>query len=137
MTQRRRIILAGIGGAVVIAAIVLVFVVAGVQDARNYDPRVESYRRVGDDMHIVVFVALGYGDPILGSDIREDRDKVTVTVHARYRDLGFKQLTGSLGVPVTVTLRDPLRRRAVLDSAGAPVPEITCPGGTLSCFIGR
>jgi hypothetical protein len=140
-TPRRRLALAATASLAVLAGIVLVFVLVRAQDSRgNYDAHVDAYRRVSDDMHIVVFVTIGFGDPILGYEAREEADKVYVTVHARNRVFGSgvaKNLVGIFGTPVTVTLQDPLRQRKVVDVTGGAVPEITCPDGTFSCFVGR
>jgi hypothetical protein len=140
-TPRRRLALATVASLAVLAGIVLGFALVRAQDSRgDYDAHVDAYRRVGDDMHIVVFVTIGFGDPLLGYEAREDAEWVSVTVHARNRVFGSavaKNLAAYTGIPVTVTLQDPLRQRKVVDASGGAVPEITCPDRTFSCFVGR
>ena len=139
MSRNRRLALATVAVIIVLASVIAI-VISRSSGPRTYDARIDSYRRVSDDLHIVVFVGIGYGDPIAGYDIQEDAQTVTVTVHAQNRDFGpgtFKNLALYLGIPVTVTLRDLLGNRTVRTAAGSAIPEVTCPDGTFACFVGR
>jgi hypothetical protein len=140
MSRDRRLALGTLAVIIVVAGAVAVIAINRGFGTRNYDARIDSYHRVGDDLHIVVFVGIGYGDPIVGYDLEEDIQTVTVTVHAQNRDFGpgtFKNLALYLGIPVTVTLRDVLGNRTVRTAAGSAVPEVSCPDGTVACFVGR
>ncbi len=90
----------------------------------TYPARVTEYTRTPDTYHIVVYVGLGVGDPIVGQDVREEADKITVTVRARRRtDMGDFKSSFAIYAPVTITLHDPIGSRQVLDDSGRTVPE--------------
>ena len=95
------------------------------RDAGTYDARIGGYK-IDDPYRIVVYVSLGYADPVIGYTAHEEADRVIVTVRARNRDFGpgtFKQLTASLASPVLVTLNSQLGNRVVLDGGGKVVPR--------------
>jgi hypothetical protein len=112
-------------------AAVLVIIVAAValttaRDAGTYDARISGYR-VDDPYRIVVYVSLGYADPVIGYSAREEPDRIVVTVRARNRDFGpgtFKQLSASLASPVLVTLNSQLGDRVVVDGNGTVVRRL-------------
>jgi hypothetical protein len=138
MATRLRLV-AGLAAIAIAAGLAVAVVVLSPGD-QGYDPRIDAYRKVSDDLHIVVFVGIGYGDPIVDYDVIETADSVTVTVHAQNRSFGpgtFKNLVRYTGIPVTVTLDKALATRVVQDASGARIPEITCPDGTFGCFVGR
>jgi len=138
--MNRRLALGTLAAVIVVATAVTAIAISRDSSSRNYDARIDSYRRVSDDLHIVVFVGIGYGDPIVGYDLQEDSQTVSVTVHAQHRAFGpgtFKNLALYLGIPVTVTLREVLGQRTVRTAAGSTIPEVTCPDGTFACFVGR
>src|SRR5712664_2435612 len=118
MATRRRLVAALAAVAIVV---VVAFALAVFRSGdRDYDPHIDAYRKVSDDLHIVVFVGIGYGDPIVDHDVSETADTVTVTVHAQNRSFGpgtFKNLALHFGIPVTVTLDKVLGSRAVLDGS--------------------
>jgi hypothetical protein len=111
-------------------AVILLFVIAGVvlavmRDAGTYRARIGSYR-VDDPYRIVVYVSLGFADPVIGYDAHEEADRIVLTVRARNRDFGpgtFKQLSASLATPVLVTLNNQIGERAVVDEDGKVVPR--------------
>jgi hypothetical protein len=115
----------------VIAAVVGVSAIAlaltTLLSPREYRAAVQTYRLTDDPRQIVLHVSLGPGDVLLGSEVREDPEKVVVIVKAR-----DASNAGGEGVSyfVTVTLRDPLGARTVIDGtdlvglAGHVVPRV-------------
>jgi len=107
-------------GAIVLALTTLVF-------PREYRAAVQTYRLTDDPLQIVLHVSLGPGDTLLGSEVREDPEKVVVIVKAR--DASSAGGEGeSYFVPVT--LRNPMGTRTVIDGtdliglAGHVVPRV-------------
>jgi hypothetical protein len=80
-----------------------------------------GYQRTGDPRKIVIVVAIGRLDEIAERQIQEDASTVRVTVHKR--SSSGTAPSDLIFLPVTVTLREPLRERAVLDDKGQAVRE--------------
>lgn len=123
MMKRRVIRVAG-GILVAVVAVVAVILIAS---PREYRAAVQEYRVTDDPRKIVLHASLGPGDVVIGSEVREDLRTVTVIVKAR----DVSSATGGQGEShfVTVTLRDPLDERTVIDGtdlvglAGHVVPR--------------
>ena len=116
-----RLLLAAVGlGAIVLALTMLLF-------SREYRAAVQTYRLTDDPRQIILHVSLGPGDVLLGSEVREDLEKVVVIVKAH-----DASSAGGEGVSyfVTVTLREPVGARPVIDGtdlaglAGHVVPRV-------------
>lgn len=85
--------------------------------SRDVDVPAEDYRvSASDPRELVLGLTLGVGDAVLGASATETASTVTVRVRVR-QDLHIK---AALGVPTTttVTLRDPLGARTVVDASG-------------------
>jgi len=80
-----------------------------------------GYQRTGDPRKIVIVVAIGRLDDIAERQVQEDASTVRVTV--RKRSSPGTAPADLIFLPVTVTLRDALRERAVLDDRGQAVRE--------------
>lgn len=114
----------GLVGLMATAALAVVAIVV-TQPWALYSPRATEYSRTADSYHIIVHVSIGVGDPVVSEDVDEGPDAVTVTVRARHRtDLGDFKSSFAVFVPVTITLRDPLGSRRVLDENGHAIPEV-------------
>jgi len=112
-----------------LAAVLVLVLGAGAlvtaRDTGTYNARIGGYK-IDDPYRIVVYVSLGFADPVIGYTAREEADRVVVTVRARNRDFGpgtFKQLTASLASPVLVSLSSQLGNRTVVDGDGKVVPR--------------
>lgn len=105
--------------AVLAAAIVVGYVS---RDLDRYEPgvaRLEGYALGDTPTQVIVFFATGAGDVVEGPLVNEDAAKVMVTVRTSVFVPGrgrFKDLSATLG-RTTVTLREPLGDRAVIDTA--------------------
>ena len=83
--------------------------------------QIVGYQTTADPRRIVVIVALGRLDDIAERQIQEDATTVRVTV--RKRTSSGTALADLIVFPVTLTLREALRDRTVLDDKGARVPD--------------
>jgi len=83
--------------------------------------QIVGYQRTADPRRIVVIVALARLDDVAERQIQEDASTVRITVRKRTTS-GTAQADLIL-FPVTLTLREALRDRAVLDDKGAPIPD--------------
>jgi len=83
--------------------------------------QIVGYQRTADPRRIVVIVALARLDDVAERQIQEDASTVRITVRKRTTS-GTAQADLIL-FPVTLTLREALRDRAVLDDKGAPVAD--------------
>lgn len=116
-TPRARWLVAAILTIVVFSVVFLASQTVGVVDGQ-----LVSYYETGDSAQIVVSVAVGAGDDIVGSSAIESADSVRVSIRVR-------KATGShtaqlLFLPAVVHLRSGLRTRAVLDAAGRPLRNL-------------
>lgn len=83
---------------------------------------IEGFQRTADPMKIIVVVTIGLLDDFADRTLNEDASSVRITVRVRSRG-GSSPALGVL-VPVTLSLREPLGSRAVLDSSGRAVPDL-------------
>lgn len=83
---------------------------------------VQSFQRTGDPRQIVVVVMVGLGDRIVESTARETDTTVTPIVRVSSPP-GIRPAIGIL-VTMTITLRDALGSRNVLDGSGKPVLDL-------------
>jgi hypothetical protein len=112
---RSHLAAAALGGAGAFAAIGAYALFAHLPNSHDRNAPVNSYQRTADERKIVVWVTAGRNDQILGSSAREDANSVVVAVHLRGQPgWGFNDLLG-IGLPVVITLRDPLGDRGVID----------------------
>jgi hypothetical protein len=116
VTRSRLIVGAAIAGLVVLTLILFLesLNIAGTA-------QIVGYQTTADPRRIVVIVALGRLDDIAERQIQEDATSVRVTV--RKRTTSGTAPSDLIVFPVTLTLRDALRDRTVLDEKGAPVPD--------------
>lgn len=125
MGRARKAIVAGV--AVIFLAAIVGAVGIATRTSGTYSARIGSYC-LDDPYRLVAYVSLGFADPVVGYNAREEADRVVLTIHARNRDFGpgtFKQLSASLASPVLITLNDRLCGRAVVDENGAAIPRTT------------
>jgi len=116
-----------VGVAVIVLVATVGAVVIATRSSGTYSARIGSYC-LDDPYRLVAYVSLGFADPVVGYDAREEPDRVVLTVHARNRDFGpgtYKQLTASLASPVLISLKDQLGGRAVVNKNGAVIPRAT------------
>ena len=114
MTRTRLIVGTVIAGLAVLTAFLFVesLNVAGTA-------RIFGYQTTADPRRIVLLVALGRLDEIAERQIQEDATTVRVTV--RKRTTSGTAPADLIVFPVTLTLRDALRDRTVLDGKGTRV----------------
>ena len=106
---------------VVLAAFAVTAIVLALDSTITGPALIDSYRRSADDRHVTATVILSPVDAIIGQSLREERDRIVVSVRIRR----LPAITTSLAVfrEVTFDLREPLGTRAVLDEAGKVVRE--------------
>lgn len=116
MSRTQLVVAAAVVGLVVLTAFLFV-------ESLNVSgtAQIVGYQTTADPRRIVVIVALGRLDDIAERQIQEDASTVRVTV--RKRTASGTALADLIVFPVTLTLRDSLRDRTVLDEKGAPVPD--------------
>ena len=83
---------------------------------------VDGFQRTADPMKIVVFVTIGLLDDFADRTVIEDLSSVKVIVRVRSRS-GTSDAIGVL-VPITLSLREPLGSRAVVDGSGRTVRDL-------------
>jgi hypothetical protein len=104
--------LAIVASAVVVALAVLFF-------PREYRAAVVGYRLTDDPRQITLHANVGPGDAVIGGEVlREDAGSVTLIVKAR--DVSSSNIGEGDSVFVTVTLRDPIGDRKVVDATQLP-----------------
>ena len=116
-TPRSRWLAAGI-----LATLSFTVIVFASKDIGVSDAQLVSYYETGDFQKIVVSVAVGVGDEIVGSSVTEDATGVRVTV--RVRQFTGSRTAGLLFLPAVVRVPSALRDRPVLDSTGRPLPNL-------------
>jgi len=95
---------------------------------REYRAAVQTYQLTSDPYKIMLHASLGPGDVVVGSEVHEDTQNITVIVKAR----DVNSARGGQGEShfVTVSLRDPVGSRTVIDGtdlvglAGHVVPRV-------------
>ena len=117
MTQTRIIVAASLLGLAVLSAFLGALILSTGRAAS-----IEGFQRTADPAKIVLVVTIGLLDDLAERTVSEDANSVTVTVRVRTRS-GSSVALG-VNVPVTVSLREPLGSRRVLDSVGRTVPDL-------------
>ena len=85
---------------------------------REYRAAVQTYQLTDDPRKIVLHASVGPGDLVVGSEVDEDARTVTVVVKAR--DVSKAVVGSGDSHFVTVTLRDPIGDRVVIDGTDLP-----------------
>ena len=83
---------------------------------------VDGFQRTADPMKIVVFVTIGLLDDFADRTVIEDASSVKVILRVRTR--GGSSVALGVPVPVTLSLREPLGSRTVLDGSGRAVRDL-------------
>jgi hypothetical protein len=83
---------------------------------------IDGFQRTGDPMKIVVVVTIGLLDDFAERTVSEDASSVKVIVRVRTRQ-GSSVALG-VPVPVTLSLREPLGSRTVIDGSGRAVRDL-------------
>lgn len=85
---------------------------------------IDGFQRTADPTKIVVILTIGLLDDFADRTVNEDATSVRVTVRVRSR--ASSQVVPALGVsvPVTLSLRDPLGTRSVMDNTGRLIPDL-------------
>ena len=116
MTRTRLIV----GGAIAGLTLLTVLLILEALNVAG-SAQIVGYQQTGDPRKIVVIVALGRLEDIAERQVQEDARSVRVTV--RKRSSAGTAPADLIFLPVTLTLRDALGARAVLDDKGAPVRD--------------
>lgn len=82
----------------------------------------EGFQRTADPSKIVAVVTIGLLDDLAERTVIEDATSVKITVRVRTRS-GSSVALG-VTVPVTLSLREPLGTRRVMDSSGRVLPDL-------------
>ena len=82
----------------------------------------EGFQRTADPSKIVAVVTIGLLDDFAERTVIEDSTSVKITVRVRTRS-GSSPALG-VSVPVTLSLREPLGTRSVVDNAGRVLPDL-------------
>ncbi len=83
---------------------------------------IDGFQRTADPTKIVVVLTIGLLDDFADRTVIEDATSVKITVRVRTRS-GSSPALG-VSVPVTLSLREPLGTRSVMDSSGRPIPDL-------------
>jgi hypothetical protein len=83
---------------------------------------VDGFQRTADPMKIVAFVTIGLLDDFADRTVIEDASSVKVIVRVRSR-AGTSDTLG-VSVPITLSLREPLGSRTVIDGTGRAVRDL-------------
>jgi hypothetical protein len=109
---RERLIQLGSLTAVVLVVVLFLF-------PREYRAAIQEYRLTDDPRRITLHASLGPGDVLVGSEVlSEGVESVTVIVKAR--DVSSSNVGEGESVFVTITLRDPIGDRKVIDGTDLP-----------------
>lgn len=85
---------------------------------REYRAAVVTYQLTADPRMIVLHAKLGPGDIVVGSEVNEDSERIVVIVKAR--DISAVNAGEGDSHFVTVSLRDPVGERTVIDGTDLP-----------------
>lgn len=110
-------------GVALLAAIGVVFATSQITDRpHTYLTPIDAYGCTNDPRKLNIFTGVGPGDSVIGTDVREDPEKVGITVRAVDPEYGkgFQNLSMTF-VTVSVVLKDPLASRLVVDQTGAAI----------------
>jgi hypothetical protein len=83
---------------------------------------VDGFQRTADPMKIVAFVTIGLLDDFADRTVIEDASSVKLILRVRTR-AGSSDALG-VAVPVTLSLREPLGSRTVVDGSGRAVRDL-------------
>jgi hypothetical protein len=85
---------------------------------------IDGFQRTADPTKIVVVVTIGLLDDFADRTVIEDETAVKITLRVRSR--AGSQGVPALGVslPVTLSLREPLGTRSVIDNTGRAIPDL-------------
>ena len=83
---------------------------------------IDGFQRTADPTKIVVVLTIGLLDDFADRTVIEDATSVKITVRVRTRS-GSSTALG-VSVPVTLSLREPLGTRGVMDNSGRPIPDL-------------
>lgn len=83
---------------------------------------IDGFQRTADPTKIVVVLTIGLLDDFAERTVIEDTTSVKITVRVRTR-AGSSTALG-VSVPVTLSLREPLGTRSVIDSTGRSIPDL-------------
>ena len=83
---------------------------------------IDGFQRTADPLKIVVVVTIGLLDDFADRTVIEDASSVKVIVRVRTRP-GSSVALG-VPLPVTLSLREPLGSRTVIDASGRAVPDL-------------
>lgn len=117
MTRTRIIV-----GASLVGLAVLSFLIGSSILSAGRIVTIDGFQRTGDPMKIVVVVTIGLLDDFAERTVSEDASSVKVIVRVRTRQ-GSSVALG-VPVPVTVSLREPLGSRTVIDGSGRAVRDL-------------
>ena len=117
MTRNAIIVGASLVGLVVLS----ILIGASILNSGRITP-VDGFQRTADQMKIVVFVTIGLLDDFADRSVIEDATSVKVIVRVRSRP-GIADAIGVV-VPVTLSLREPLGSRSVVDGSGVAVRDL-------------
>jgi hypothetical protein len=117
MTGQRFVVAAGLIGLAILTVVLVLSSLATIHSAQ-----IISFQRTGDARKIVVNIVTGLGSDIAERTVREDAQKVTVTVNMRQNPGTYPAIAFYL--PVVVSLKDALGDRRVLDANGNEVRDL-------------
>ena len=117
MTRTRIIVAASLAGLAVLSYLIGSSILNSGRIAT-----LEGFQRTADPSKIVAVVTIGLLDDFAERTVIEDSTSVKITVRVRTRS-GSSAALG-VPVPVTLSLREPLGTRSVIDSTGRVVPDL-------------
>lgn len=112
MRLRGRFIGLGLAAAALVALIFFLI-------PREYRAAIQEYRLSDDPRLITLHASLGPGDLLVGSEVLHE-DAETVTIIVKARDVSSSNVGEGDSVFVTVTLREPIGNRKVIDGTDLP-----------------
>ena len=111
----RNAVIAGVAGlGLVVLSVALYFFAVGQEATAD----LVGFQRTSDDSRVVVFIGTSLATDVLERVVVEDASSVRITVRIRS---GNNVPAIRIVLPVLVSLKQPLRERAVLDGDGVPV----------------
>jgi hypothetical protein len=109
-------------GASLVGLVVLSFLIGSSILNSGRIAAIEGFQRTGDPSKIVAVVTIGLLDDFAERTVIEDSTSVKITVRVRTRS-GSAVALGVI-VPVTLSLREPLGTRSVMDNTGRVLPDL-------------
>ena len=117
MTRNRIIVAASLAGLAVLS-----FFIASSILSSGRIATIDGFQRTADPTKIVVVLTIGLRDDFADRTVVEDATSVKITVRMRTRS-GSSPALG-VSVPVTLSLREPLGTRSVIDNTGRAIPDL-------------